>query len=292
MDRLLLEQNWNDGYPLCLETLKLLQDNVQIMEAILNGLNLPKHTIVRFPAINGLYFAYVNPGAIANVQNSLGRGEILRIGNGANLANEDISDYAITVNNFTITDSHENEYENVYQERRLSLISTNDHLGGLTVIDFSDLFDKALWKTLHLRSNNPYLGRENGQLYGGYVTGSPVIDVKCNERDLRIRIRLSVDQLPLAANSEFRIIFNGECFNNNGDVVPIWVCFNASNNSINKHVPASVGNYGNGYFVIKMDTHDLYEQGSVTTFTGQITVNAIIALAPVTGTSIIIDEIE
>ena len=112
MDRLL---NISDtvGYPLCAETLELLHNNVQLLETVLNGLNLPQHTIVRFPYGN---FAYVQ----SNPSTS-GRGEILEIATGANLANGDVHSYAIASESHSIEDSHEHIYSGVYETRRLNL---------------------------------------------------------------------------------------------------------------------------------------------------------------------------
>ena len=138
MDRL-LNIGRNDGYPLCAETLELLHKNVQLLETVLNGLNLPRHTIVRFPYGD---FAYVQ-----TVDSNSGRGEILKIGTGGTLSNSAVESYSITSYNVTITDSNNNDYEDVYQNRTLNLSTQSSPLmSGVKVVDSEKLFDFALWK--------------------------------------------------------------------------------------------------------------------------------------------------
>lgn len=272
MDRLLLESNWNRGYPLCLETLQLLNDNVQLLETVLNGLGLPARTIVRFPYGD---YAYVQ-----NVAPESGRGEILKIVVGANLANDEVRSYSINSEDVSITDSNENDYEGAYQKRSLSLSSTPVYGLIISVINFSELFEKALWESVELVTSGPYRGRVEID-YSGYIDDSSVIDVKINDRELRIRICLNVNSLPIAGDSELRIVFNGNYFDDIPDVVPVWSSFNSTNNNlINKHVGVDVCRKTSGCFMVKIFTHELYAQGSVTSFTGQITVNAVIALTP------------
>lgn len=283
MDRLLLDSNWNNGYPLCLETLQLLQNNVQLLETVLNGLNLPQHTIVRFPTVNGAYFAYVKPGP--SISNSLLRGEILQIGSGGTLDNGDVSSYSITATDVDIEDSNHHPYPGVYQIRRLNLISSAATIYGLKVVNFDEVIELSLWKEIGL-STTPYRNR-SGVNVSSYVTGDPVIDVKKNDRELRIRICLTVDSLPIENDSEFRIVFSSDCFDNCNDVIPIWACFNG--NDINKHVSADVCEYNiSGRFMVKIFTHELYDSSVATaqTFTGQITVNAVIAITPAQQTTL------
>ena len=293
MDRLLLEQNWNDGYPLCLETLRLLQNNVQIVEAVLNGLNLPQNTIVRFPAINGLYLAYVNPGQ--NVPNSLGRGEILRIGDGAELGASNVYSYSITATQYNITDSHEHEYEGVYEERRLNLqTAASIYFEGLKVYDFDKIVEKGMW--VEKTAGGYRLQRNDTDTSSAFSveTGSIAI-AKKNDKEIRIRICLNVENLTLGSDTEHRIIFN---YTNHtfSDVFPIFACFNGTitgaylNNGIltlghqtivNKHVPADVCGYSGNKMMVKILAYDLHELSGYSgdaTFTGQITVNAVICL--------------
>ena len=272
MDRLLLESNWNEGYPLCLETLQLLHDNVQLLETVLNGLGLPAKTIVRFPYGDYAYVQDVEP------QN--GRGEILKIVVGANLANDEVRSYSINSEDVSITDSNENDYEGAYQKRSLSLSSTPVYGLIISVINFSELFEKALWKSVELVTSGPYRGRVEID-YSGYIDDSPVIDVKINDRELRIRICLNVTSLPIAGDSELRIVFNGNYFDDIPDVVPVWSSFNGNDNYINKHVGVDVCRKTSGCFMVKIFTHELYAQGAVTSFTGQITVNAVIDLTTI-----------
>jgi len=279
MDRLLLESNWNEGYPLCLETLQLLQNNVQLLEKVLNGFKLPQHTIVRFPVVNGAYFAYV--------QRDSTWGEILRIDTGATISNSQITAYHIVETDHDIIDSNDNPYQGVYQTRRLTLVANqNDTLPGTQVINFSELIDKALWKTHSLRSGTselPYIGQQ-GEDYSSYVNDSPVISVESNDKELRIRICLLVTNLPISSNSEFRMVFKGDCLDNADDIFPVLAAFNANSNSINRSVSACVTKYQNtnNRFEVKISTHELYEaDNTVSSFTGRITVNAVLYIHPI-----------
>lgn len=264
MDRLL---NISDpvGYPLCAETLELLHTNVQLLETVLNGLNLPLHTIVRFPYGD---FAYVQ-----SVSSSAGHGEILEIATGGNLANSEVNSYTITTEDHDIIDSYDVIYPSVYQTRRLNLYSTFPSQQQLvSVMNFGELLEKAQWKTLQLRTSNPYIDKNGGSV-SSYVSGS-VIKVKSNDKELRIRICLQVNNLPIGQDSEFRMIFVGDCLDDVGDVISLLSSFNET--YINRSVSAALSTFGTGKFQIKIATHELYGQGDVTSFTGQITLNAVL----------------
>ena len=267
MDRLLNISN-TDGYPLCAETLELLHNNVQLLETVLNGLNLPQPTIVRFPYGN---FAYVQ----SNPSTS-GRGEILEIATGANLANDAVHGYSISFQRAAITDSYEHEYTDVYEIRRLNLDTMYSQSMDPKVYNFEELLEVARWKNVTLTS---YIN-EGTTLMVDYVTGSPLVKVLRNDHELRIRICLSVENLPLSSNSEFRMIFSGNVFDNLYDIIPVWVSFNSSQNNINKAVSAALCNISNdnNRYQLKINTKELYVQGSVTSFTGLITVNCVISL--------------
>ena len=264
MDRL-LNIGRNDGYPLCAETLELLHNNVQLLETVLNGLNLPRHTIVRFPYGDFAYVQTVNPAS--------GRGEILKIGTGGTLSNSAVVSYSITSSNVTITDSTNNDYEDVYQNRTLNLSTQSSHLmSGVKVVDFENLFDFALWKDITLYG---YRNQSSSDM-SGYVQSNPLVIAKINDRELRIRICLQVTALPISQDSEFLVVLNSNYLNNATDAFPIWASFNGNNNYINEVVPAIVGH--SSKIEVKIPTHELYNQGSVTSFTGQISINGIIPL--------------
>ncbi|MBR0055612.1 MAG: hypothetical protein IJP65_09990 [Bacteroidales bacterium] len=264
MDRL-LNIGRDDGYPLCAETLELLHKNVQLLETVLNGLNLPRHTIVRFPYGD---FAYVQ-----TVDSTSGRGEILKIGTGGTLSNSAVVSYSITSSNVTITDSTNNDYEDVYQNRTLNLSTQPSPLmSGVKVVDSENLFDFALWKDITLYG---YRNQSSSDM-SGYVQSNPLVIAKINDRELRIRICLQVTALPISQDSEFLVVLNSNYLNNATDAFPIWASFNGNNNYINEVVPAIVGH--SSKIEVKIPTHELYNQGSVTSFTGQISINGIIPL--------------
>ncbi|MBQ4433157.1 MAG: hypothetical protein II894_03255 [Bacteroidales bacterium] len=264
MDRL-LNIGRNDGYPLCAETLELLHKNVQLLETVLNGLNLPRHTIVRFPYGD---FAYVQ-----TVDSTSGRGEILKIGTGGTLSNSAVVSYSFTSSNVTITDSTNNDYEDVYQNRTLNLSTQPSPLmSGVKVVDSENLFDFALWKDITLYG---YRNQSSSDM-SGYVQSNPLVIAKINDRELRIRICLQVTALPISQDSEFLVVLNSNYLNNATDAFPIWASFNGNNNYINEVVPAIVGH--SSKIEVKIPTHELYNQGSVTSFTGQISINGIIPL--------------
>lgn len=258
----------DNGYPLCAETLELLHKNVQLLETVLNGLKLPQHTIVRFPAVNGVSFAYV--------QNTSDRGELLQIGNGAALASSSVTNYQITETDQDITDSTDNPYPAVYQERRLNLMTIGHPSSPVSVVGFDEVIEPAMFEQHSLRNSNPYLGQENTEYLANKVTGTPVIKVQSNDRELRIRICLNVENLEIRSNSEFRMVFSSDRLDNIGDVFPIWASLNGNDSNINKHVGTDVCKKGDGYFQVKVFTHELYDAGNVTSFTGQISVNAVI----------------
>lgn len=265
MDRL-LNIGRNDGYPLCAETLELLHNNVQLLETVLNGLNLPRHTIVRFPYGDFAYVQTVNPAS--------GRGEILKIGTGGTLSNSAVHSYSITTSNMSIMDANNNNYPDVYQIRTLNLSTQQSPLmSGVKVVDSENLFDFALWKdiTLYGYRNQSYSDMS------GYVQSNPLVIAKINDRELRIRICLQVTALPISQDSEFLVVLNGNYLNNATDAFPIWASFNGNNNYINEVVPAIVG-HSSSKIEVKILTHELYNQGSVTSFTGQISINGIIPL--------------
>ena len=264
MDRLLTIGRY-DGYPLCAETLELLHKNVQLLETVLNGLNLPRHTIVRFPYGD---FAYVQ-----TVDSTSGRGEILKIGTGGTLSNSAVVSYSITSSNVTITDSNNIDYEDVYQNRTLNLSTQPSPLmSGVKVVDSENLFDFALWKDITLYG---YRNQSSSDM-SGYVQSNPLVIAKINDRELRIRICLQVTALPISQDSEFLVVLNSNYLNNATDAFPIWASFNGNNNYINEVVPAIVGH--SSKIEVKIPTHELYNQGSVTSFTGQISINGIIPL--------------
>ena len=264
MDRLLTIGR-DDGYPLCAETLELLHKNVQLLETVLNGLNLPRHTIVRFPYGD---FAYVQ-----TVDSTSGRGEILKIGTGGTLSNSAVVSYSITSSNVTITDSNNIDYEDVYQNRTLNLSTQQSPLmSGVKVVDSENLFDFALWKDITLYG---YRNQSHSDM-SGYVQSNPLVIAKINDRELRIRICLQVTALPISQDSEFLVVLNSNYLNNATDAFPIWASFNGNNNYINEVVPAIVGH--SSKIEVKIPTHELYNQGSVTSFTGQISINGIIPL--------------
>jgi hypothetical protein len=72
------------------------------------------------------------------------------------------------------------------------------------------------------------------------------------------------------------MVFFSDRLDNIGDVFPIWASLNGNNSNINKHVGTDVCKKGNGYFQVNVFTHELYDAGNVTSFTGQISVNAVI----------------
>lgn len=264
MDRL-LNIGRDNGYPLCAETLELLHKNVQLLETVLNGLNLPRHTIVRFPYGD---FAYVQ-----TVDSTSGRGEILKIGTGGTLSNSAVVSYSFTSSNVTITDSNNNDYEDVYQNRTLNLSTQPSPLmSGVKVVDSENLFDFALWKDITLYG---YRNQSSSDM-SGYVQSNPLVIAKINDRELRIRICLQVTALPISQDSEFLVVLNSNYLNNATDAFPIWASFNGNNNYINEVVPAIVGH--SSKIEVKIPTHELYNQGSVTSFTGQISINGIIPL--------------
>ena len=255
----------DNGYPLCAETLELLHKNVQLLETVLNGLNLPRHTIVRFPYGD---FAYVQ-----TVDSTSGRGEILKIGTGGTLSNSAVVSYSFTSSNVTITDSNNNDYEDVYQNRTLNLSTQPSPLmSGVKVVDSENLFDFALWKDITLYG---YRNQSSSDM-SGYVQSNPLVIAKINDRELRIRICLQVTALPISQDSEFLVVLNSNYLNNATDAFPIWASFNGNNNYINEVVPAIVGH--SSKIEVKIPTHELYNQGSVTSFTGQISINGIIPL--------------
>jgi hypothetical protein len=281
MDRLLLDSNWNDGYPLCLETLQLLQNNVQLLETVLNGFDLPDGTVVRFPAVNGVSFAYVKKWNAG--------GEILQIGTGASIDNASVTGYSITSTDIDIVDSTNHPYPDVYQERRLTLstgvVATGPQSGAAKVYDFSEVVETALWQSCGLNTVMPYRD-SGGNDMSGYVTGTPVIKVKRNDRELRIKICMEVQGLPLASDSEFQIVFYDSCLDDDDDDCPVWAHFKSS--SLQQHVSAVVRRFDNSNshrFVMAIATHELYATIVGTgipvppiIFTGQITVNAVIVL--------------
>ena len=264
MDRL-LNIGRDDGYPLCAETLELLHKNVQLLETVLNGLNLPRHTIVRFPYGD---FAYVQ-----TVDSTSGRGEILKIGTGGTLSNSAVYSYSITTSNMSIMDANNNNYPDVYQIRTLNLSTQQSPLmSGVKVVDSENLFDFALWKDITLYG---YRNQSHSDM-SGYVQSNPLVVAKINDRELRIRICLQVTALPISQDSEFLVVLNSNYLNNATDAFPIWASFNGNNNYINEVVPAIVGH--SSKIEVKIPTHELYNQGSVTSFTGQISINGIIPL--------------
>lgn len=282
MDRLL---NISDpaGYPLCAETLELLHNNVQLLETVLNGLNLPQHTIVRFPYGN---FAYVQ----SNPSTS-GRGEILEIATGANLANGDVHSYAIASESHSIEDSHEHIYSGVYETRRLNLSSAANtiavSLGQIVkCYNFDEILEKAFWRTLTfyrygLKYNNADANYTSTSLQIVDSSPAPILIAKYKVNELRFRICLKVTGLPIAADSEFRLAFKWPDSDSIPDVFPIHACFNGNDNDINHGIDCDVtrGSVGNTVVAcVKIPTSKLYGICADDLFTGQITVNGVISL--------------
>lgn len=264
MDRL-LNIGRNDGYPLCAETLELLHNNVQLLETVLNGLNLPRHTIVRFPYGDFAYVQTVNPAS--------GRGEILKIGTGGTLSNSAVYSYSITTSNMSIMDATNRNYPDVYQIRTLNLSTQSSPLmSGVKVVDSENLFELALWENLTLFR---FLNQGVSDM-SGYVS-DPLVLANCNGRELRIRICLQVTDLPLSQDSEFRVILNGYHLDNVTDVFPIWASLKGNNNSINIHASADVCKLQSGKLQVKIFTKELYDINTQI-FTGLISVNAVISL--------------
>lgn len=277
MDRL-LNIGRNDGYPLCAETLELLHKNVQLLETVLNGLNLPRHTIVRFPYGD---FAYVQ----SNLSTS-GGGEILEIGTGANLANNDVHDYTITSENHSIEDSNANPYSDVYETRRLNLSNAASLDQIVKCYNFDEVFEKAFWRTLTfyrygLKYNNADANYTSTSLQIVDSSPAPILIAKYKVNELRFRICLKVTGLPIAADSEFRLAFKWPDSNSIPDVFPIHACFNGNNNHINHGIDCNVtrGSVGNIVVAcVKIPTSKLYGICEDNLFTGQITVNGVISL--------------
>lgn len=277
MDRLLNISN-TDGYPLCAETLELLHNNVQLLETVLNGLNLPQYTVVRFPYGN---FAYVQ-----NDPSTSGRGEILEIATGANLANGLITHYKITYTNHDIEYSNNTTYHDVYQDRRLNLYDFNNnsvlpnYTHVLGVWNFEELLEKSMWRTLEFYRY--VIGSNNStSLSCASPSFTPILIAKYNGSTLRIRVCLDVINLSISANSELGLSFLWPDNPYVADCLPLRACFNGNNNSINHGVDASVVKgtiNGNTVAVLKISTGQLYNDGDVTTFTGRISVNGVISL--------------
>lgn len=272
MDRL-LDISRQDGYPLCAETLELLHTNVQLLETVLNGLNLPQHTIVRFPYGN---FAYVQ----SNPSTS-GRGEILEIATGANLANDDIHSYSITTADYDVEDSNQITYTGVYQERSLNMSSQSAQSMNVRVYNYNELYQFAMWKVLSVYR---YLDENDDVMSPSPISTSitPKLIVKYNDNELRVRICMAVSNMPIYSQSEFRIAFN--CSYNSliiNDVLLLQAFFKGNNDQIKQSVEATIERctLGNTHVVqVKVKTGQLYSSGSVTNFTGQITINGVISL--------------
>ena len=277
MDRL-LNISRAVGYPLCAETLELMHNNVQLLETVLNGLNLPQHTIVRFPYGN---FAYVQ----SNLSTS-GGGEILEIGTGANLANDDVHGYTITSENHSIEDSNANPYSDVYETRRLNLSDTGSLDQIVKCYNFDEVLEKAFWRTLTfyrygLKYNNADANYTSTSLQIVDSSPAPILIAKYKVNELRFRICLKVTGLPIAADSEFRLAFRWPDSDSIPDVFPIHACFNGNNNNINHGIDCDVTRGLIGSIVVacvKIPTSKLYGICADDLFTGQITVNGVISL--------------
>ena len=267
MDRL-LNIGRNDGYPLCAETLELLHNNVQLLETVLNGLNLPRHTIVRFPYGDFAYVQTVNPAS--------GRGEILKIGNGANLANGDIHQYSITTSNIDIFDSNNTHYDNVYQIRQVNFhditSSTPTYNTVNAVYNFEDLLEPSRWETMPF-----YHFFNEGSVQMDSSVSQAICEMKHNGLLLKVRIYLTVDNLLInTETNEFRVFFYGDLAGVN-DCFPILATFISSNNQINDIVPAFVCRATTNRWQVKIPTGKLYS-GNALSFTGTITVNGVFSV--------------
>lgn len=267
MDRL-LNIGRNDGYPLCAETLELLHKNVQLLETVLNGLNLPRHTIVRFPYGDFAYVQTVNP--------TDGRGEVLEIGIGANLANGDIGQYSINTTDIDIVDSNNNTYDDVYQTRRVNFHDITSNIPTYNTVNavynFEDLLEKARWETMPF-----YHFFNEGSAQMDSSVSQAICEMKHNSLLLKVRIHVSVSNLSInAVNNEFRVFFNGDLAGVN-DCFPILATFISSNNQINDIVPAFVCRAYNNRWQVKIPTGKLYS-GNALSFTGTITVNGVFSV--------------
>lgn len=267
MDRLLNIGRQN-GYPLCAETLELLHKNVQLLETVLNGLNLPRHTIVRFPYGGFAYVQTVNP--------TDGRGEVLEIGNGANLANGDIRQYSINTTDIDIVDSTNNTYDDVYQTRRVNFHDITSNIPTYNTVNavynFEDLLEKARWETMPFYH---FFNEESAQMDSS--VSQAICEMKHNSLLLKVRIHVSVSNLSInAVNNEFRVFFDGDLAGVN-DCFPILATFISSNNQINDIVPAFVCRAPNNRWQVKIPTGKLYN-GNALSFTGTITVNGVFSV--------------
>ncbi|MBR1992411.1 MAG: hypothetical protein IJ986_09080 [Bacteroidales bacterium] len=267
MDRL-LNIGRDNGYPLCAETLELLHNNVQLLETVLNGLNLPQRTVVRFPYGD---FAYVQ-----TVDSNSGRGEILKIGTGANLANGDIHQYSINTSNIDIVSSTNTNYDNVYQIRKVNFrditSSTPTYNTVNAVYNFEDLLEKARWETMPFYH---FFNDQNSQMDAN--VSQAICEMKHNGLLMKVRIYLTVNNLSIdAETNEFRVFFNGDLAGVN-DCFPILATFISSNNQINDIVPAFVHRATANRWQVKIPTGKLYS-GNALSFTGTITVNGVFSV--------------
>lgn len=267
MDRL-LNIGRNDGYPLCAETLELLHKNVQLLETVLNGLNLPRNTIVRFPYGD---FAYVQ-----TVDSTSGSGEILKIGNGANLANGDIRRFSINTSNICIVDSTNTPYNDVYQIRSVNFHDTTSNTPTYNTVNavynFEDLLEKARWETMPFYH---FFNATTSQMDA--IVSQAICEMKHNSLLMKVRIYLTVNNLSINAETdEFRVFFNGDLAGVN-DCFPIMATFISSNNQINDIVPAFVCRVTDSRWQVKIPTGKLY-CGNALSFTGTITVNGVFSV--------------
>lgn len=259
----LLDIPRDGGYPLCAETLELLHDNVQLLETVLNGLKLPQHTIVRFPYGDFAYVQSCNPAS--------GNGEILKISQGESLPNANVQGYQIISLNNDVTNVNDVVYIDVYQDRSLKLTSSGSIGINVRVYDFDELFEKGMWRNGIFQG---YRDREYHTLTPS--DQSAIASMKWNESEIRIRVRVRFDNLPISSSSELIVLFNNAgVLDNADDIFPAAAAFNS--NQTNTSVTAHISRKSPGVIQVKVLTKELdgLVQGS---FTGQITINAVIAL--------------
>lgn len=259
----LLDISRQGGYPLCAETLELLHDNVQLLETVLNGLKLPQHTIVRFPYGDYAYVQSCNPAS--------GNGEILKITIGTGLANNAVGSYTITTTSQSVVDVNEQTFDDVYEEKGVELRTNVTYWQTVKVYDFDELFEKGMWRNGIFQG---YRDRDYNTLTPS--DQSAIASMKWNESEIRIRVRVRFDNLPISSSSELIVLFNNAgVLGNADDIFPAAAAFNS--NQTNTSVTAHISRKSPGVIQVKVLTKELdgLVQGS---FTGQITINAVIAL--------------
>lgn len=255
--------NRNGGFPLVAENVDILNENMQILESVIKGLDIPNNYVIRFRDSDYAYY----------------QGKILKITTGNALPNSaagERREVRIFTNDNDVVDSGGITYTNAYTEEELRIYSAlitdplDPHNSPVKIYDFSELIDKSLWQQCDFISL-----KQNGS---DVATTDAIHQVRYNAQELRIRTVFKVVNLPV--NNELRLIYDCPAFDTREDVVTLMATFNGNNNWINHFIPAYLNKNAQGEIIIKIAVDEL--QGLLPNgdndFTGQITLNGIAVL--------------